>query len=236
MFRELATRFPRHRYTERAAWKAGWAAYRGRRFDEAVRLFESAAVAFPRADYRPSWLYWSARSRDQLNDAATANERYRLVVSDYRNSYYGRLAATLLTTRREQVLPALSEPVAPNGAPTKLPPTDALMRELTALQLYDDALREVQYAQRVWGDTPPLQATTAWIRHRQGLGLTRPGAFQLHPRRHHDDAPRVSAVSRRRRRRSAGRRPADHLPARLLAADPEVLVSSTRWIRISSRR
>ena len=45
------------------------------------------------------------------------------------------------------------------------------MRELTALQLYDDALREVQYAQRVWGDTPPLQATTAWIRHRQGLGL-----------------------------------------------------------------
>ncbi len=86
VFRELATRFPRHRYTERAAWKAGWAAYRGRRFDEAVRLFESAAVAFPRADYRPSWLYWSARSRDQLNDAATANERYRLVVSDYRNS------------------------------------------------------------------------------------------------------------------------------------------------------
>ena len=171
VFRELATRFPRHRYTERATWKAGWAAYRGRRFDEAVRLFESAAVAFPRADYRPSWLYWSARSRDQLNDAATANERYRLVVSDYRNSYYGRLAATVLTTRREQVLPALSEPVAPNGAPTKLPPTDALMRELTALQLYDDALREVQYAQRVWGDTPPLQATMAWIRHRQGLGL-----------------------------------------------------------------
>ena len=47
----------------------------------------------------------------------------------------------------------------------------ALMRALTALQLYDDALREVQYAQRVWGDSAPLQATTAWIRHQQGLGL-----------------------------------------------------------------
>ena len=171
VFRELATRFPRHRYAERAAWKAGWAAYRARRLDEAIRLFESAAAAFPRADYRPSWLYWSGRSRDQLNDAATANERYRLVVSDYRNSYYGRLAAALLTTRREPVLPAATETVVTSTAPIKIPPTDALMRELTALQLYDEALREVQYAQRVWGDTAPLQATTAWIRHRQGLGL-----------------------------------------------------------------
>jgi soluble lytic murein transglycosylase len=171
VFRELATRFPRHRYAERAAWKAGWAAYRARRFDEAIRLFEFAASAFPRADYRPSWLYWSGRSRDQLNDAATANERYRLVVADYRNSYYGRLAAALLTTRREPVLPSPAETVVPNPAPVKVPPTDALMRELTALQLYDEALREVQYAQRVWGDSAALQATTAWIRYRQGLGL-----------------------------------------------------------------
>jgi soluble lytic murein transglycosylase len=29
----------------------------------------------------------------------------------------------------------------------------------------------VQYAQRIWGDSPQLQATTAWIRYRQGLGL-----------------------------------------------------------------
>jgi soluble lytic murein transglycosylase len=171
VFRELATRFPRHRHAERAAWKAGWAAYRSRRFDEAIRLFESAAVAFPRADYRPSWLYWSGRSRDQLADPSTANERYRLVVADYRNSYYGRLAATLLTTRREPLLPSPSETLGAALAAQKVPPTDAVMRELTALQLYDDALREVQYAQRVWGDTAQLQATTAWIRYRQGLEL-----------------------------------------------------------------
>jgi soluble lytic murein transglycosylase len=172
VFRELATRFPHHRHAERAAWKAGWAAYRSRRFDEAVRLFESAAAAFPRADYRPSWLYWAGRSRDQLSDAVTANERYRLVVADYRNSYYGRLAATLLTTRREPLLPVDSGAIAAGAvAPVKIPPTDALMRELTALQLYDEALREVQYAQRVWGDTAALQATTAWVRHRQGFEL-----------------------------------------------------------------
>jgi soluble lytic murein transglycosylase len=172
VFRDLARRFPRHRYAERAAWKAGWAAYRNRRFDEAVSLFESAAAAFPRADYRPSWLYWSGRARDQVNDATTANERYRLVVADYRNSYYGRLAAALLTTRRQPVLPPAPTALAtPNIAAAKVPPTEALMRELTSLQLYDEALREVQYAQRTWGDSPALQATTAWIRFRQGLGL-----------------------------------------------------------------
>jgi soluble lytic murein transglycosylase len=171
VFRELAQQFPRHRYAERAAWKAGWAAYRKGNFQEAVALFESAATAFPRADYRPAWLYWSARARDQLNDTTTANERYRLVVADYRNSYYGRLAATLLTSRRQPVLPSPASEVTTNVAPPKVPPTDALMRELTSLQLYDEALREVQYAQRVWGDSAPLQATTAWIRNRQGLGL-----------------------------------------------------------------
>jgi soluble lytic murein transglycosylase len=49
---------------------------------------------------------------------------------------------------------------------------DGLVRALTAAELYDEALQEVQYAQRVWGDSPQLQATSAWIRHRQGLGLT----------------------------------------------------------------
>jgi soluble lytic murein transglycosylase len=171
VFREIAVRFPKHRHAERAAWKAGWTAYRNRQFAEAINLFESAATAFPRSDYRPSWLYWSGRSRDQLNDSPVANERYRLVVADYRNSYYGRLAATLLTARREQVLPNPADTVTANIAPVKVPANDSLMRELTALQLYDDALKEVQYAQRVWGDSAPLQATTAWIRHQQGRGL-----------------------------------------------------------------
>ena len=69
------------------------------------------------------------------------------------------------------------------------------MRELTALQLYDEALREVQYAQRIWGDSPPLQATTAWIRYQQGLGLRAQERF-AGSRRDHADAPGLSAVPR----------------------------------------
>jgi soluble lytic murein transglycosylase-like protein len=33
-------------------------------------------------------------------------------------------------------------------------------------------LREVQYAQHVWGTSPQLEATVAWIRHNQGLALS----------------------------------------------------------------
>ena len=37
--------------------------------------------------------------------------------------------------------------------------------------LFDDALREVQFAQRTWGDSPALQATSAWIRAQQAQEL-----------------------------------------------------------------
>ena len=56
VLREMYARFPRGRYAERAAWKAGWTSYRKGDMGDAVRHFESAATAFPRSDYRPSWL------------------------------------------------------------------------------------------------------------------------------------------------------------------------------------
>jgi soluble lytic murein transglycosylase len=174
VFRELLRRFPQHRYSERAAWKIGWLAYRNGKFGEAAATFDSAAAVFPRANNRPSWLYWSGRARDQLKDTSTANARYRLTVTDYQNSYYGRLAADRLNTRKE---PPVARSVAPAvaGSPA-LPaatavPTDAVIRALVAVQMYDDALAEVRHAQRVWDDSSQLQATVAWIRHRQGLGL-----------------------------------------------------------------
>jgi soluble lytic murein transglycosylase len=168
VFRELLRRFPRHRYGERAAWKAGWYAYRLDNFRDAADLFDNAAGTFARSDYRPSWLYWSARAHDQLGNAETANARYRLIVADYQNSYYGRLASTLLQDRRQ---PPVASVTTVAAAPQSDVRTDDLIRALTAAGLYDDALKEVQYAQRVWGDSSQLQATFAWIRHRQALTL-----------------------------------------------------------------
>ena len=169
VFRELLQRFPRHRHSERAAWKAGWYSYRLDRYRDAAEIFETGAATFPRSDYRPSWLYWSARANDELGDAGTANARYRLIVADYQNSYYGRIASKLLQQRRQPAVTPLTAVAA--AQPRSSVPTDALIRSLTAAGLYDDALREVQYAQKVWGDSPQLQATFAWIRHRQGLTL-----------------------------------------------------------------
>jgi soluble lytic murein transglycosylase len=172
VFRQLLDRFPRHRYSERASWKVGWEAYRRGKFAETVRVFESAAVNFPRADYRPAWLYWSGRARDRMGDGPGAAARYRLAVVDYGNSYYGRLASRLLESRRDgtAVPPPALHSVAP-PAMTPAPPTEPLMRALMAAALYDDALKEVQFAQRSWGDSPALQATSAWIRAQQAQKL-----------------------------------------------------------------
>ena len=171
VFRELLRTFPRGRYAERAAWKVGWRAYRAGEFADAAATFDSASALTPRADNRPAWLYWSGRSHDRLEDAVTANARYRLAVLDYQNSYYGRLAAKILASRGEPAVQArvIATPAPVIGAVLE---TDAIIRSLITAQMYGEALREVQYAQRVWGDSPQLQATSAWIRHQQGLTLS----------------------------------------------------------------
>ena len=81
VLREMYARFPRGRYAERAAWKAGWTAYRAGNMSEAARYFESAATNFPRSDYRPAWLYWSGRARDAMGDR---RRRHRALSADDR--------------------------------------------------------------------------------------------------------------------------------------------------------
>ena len=175
VFRELWRRFPGARYAERAAWKIGWWAYKNGRFADAAQAFDSGAAAFPRSDNRPAWLYWSGRAYDQTGETALANERYRLEVADYENSYYGRVASKLLETRGE---PGVADNVTSAAAPgTPQIPTAAVIRELVSVEMYDAALKELQYAQGAWGDTPAIEATIAWIRHEQAQHETAPERF-----------------------------------------------------------
>ncbi len=171
VLRELLRRFPSHRHAERAAWRVGWRSYKNRNVAETAQLFEHAAAAFPRSDYRPAWLYWSGRARDQQEDRGAANVRYQLTIADYQNLYHGRLAAKLLEARQVAPSPA-TVALVPPVPPTSQVRTAGLIRELAAVQMYDDALREVQYARRMWGDSPQLQATVAWLQHHQARGLT----------------------------------------------------------------
>ena len=173
ILRLMLSNAPRGRYAERAATKIGWRAYRAGEMRDAAETFERAAATFPRADNRPLWLYWSARARDLLNESTLAVERYAIVIGDYENSYYGRLAATALGGRRTMAQTIVPVAIATSGVDVRpIPiPTEILIRDLVSQQLYEEALREVQYAQRQWGDSAQLQATTAFIRHHQGVTL-----------------------------------------------------------------
>jgi soluble lytic murein transglycosylase len=99
VFRDYLTRFPAGRYAQRAAWKVGWAYYRQQKYQDAITVFEQAAATFPRSDYRPPYLYWTARAYDHLDNADAASSRYALIAVDYLNSYYGRLADAQLRKR-----------------------------------------------------------------------------------------------------------------------------------------
>jgi len=174
VFRELWRRFPESRYSERAAWKIGWWAYKNGRFADAAQAFDSGAAAFPRSDNRPAWLYWSGRAHDQTGETAVANDRYRLEIADYENSYYGRLASKILQARDEPEV-ANNTTVAPAG--TVEIPNAPVIRELVGIEMYDAALKELQFAQRAWGNTSAVEATIAWIRHEQAQHETAPERF-----------------------------------------------------------
>jgi len=175
-FHEMYEKFPTGRYAERAAWKIGWWAYRNARYADAVKAFESGAAHFPRSDYRPSWLYWSARAYDALHEQPQADARYTLVATDYLNSYYGRLAVKHLSGGAPPRFVADSQPPAeppeleasPSSTTPQLPANAAIVRALLSLDLYDQAVDELRYAQKVWGDSPAIQATYGWIYNRRG--------------------------------------------------------------------
>jgi soluble lytic murein transglycosylase len=174
-FREMYQKFPTGHYAERAAWKIGWWAYRSGQYAETVRVFESAAANFPRSDFRPPWLYWSGRAHDALKQTELADARYALVATDYLNSYYGRLASKRINAVQLKAISdlrvqtsdlELQTPEASASVP--LPPSETIVRTLLSLELYDQALDELHYAQKEWGDSPAIQATIGWIFYERG--------------------------------------------------------------------
>jgi soluble lytic murein transglycosylase len=170
-FRELYDKFPTGPRAERAAWKYGWYQYKIGDYPETIRVFESAATAFNRSDYRPSYLYWSARAHGKVGNGPQANERLRVVQADYGNSYYGRLAGVQLAPNaaaRADAVPANRQLLTSSASSAPALPTDRLIRLLLAAGLHDDAVNELRFAQRAWGPSTPVDATVAWVYYRKG--------------------------------------------------------------------
>jgi soluble lytic murein transglycosylase len=168
VFGEQYKQFPAGAQAQRAAWKFGWWSYRNRDFRTAVRVFESAAATFPRSDYRPSYLYWAARAHAHLGVRSQAEARYRLVYTDYGNSYYGRLVQKQFGSVSDQQTAAIAVSYEPPAVDAPHVPNGDRIRLLLAHGLYDDALDELRYAQRRWGTNAVVEATIAWAFHQKG--------------------------------------------------------------------
>jgi len=183
VLRQMYARFPRGRYAERAAWKAGWMSYRRGEMLEAARLFESAAAGFPRSDYRPAWLYWSGRARGAAGDTPGALARYQLTIADYQNTYYGRLAEKILR-KHETPLPPSRLVFAPatvslGGEDDYFPRTEGTIRMLLAAGLYEPAVKELEFARAKWGNSPGITATIAWANRQMAASETGTSQFAL---------------------------------------------------------
>lgn len=180
-FREMFGRFPTGNYAERAAWKAGWRAYRLGKYADTVKFFEQASSDFPRSDYRPSWLYWSARAHEKLSNQTLANLRYGIVVADYLNSYYGRMAAARLGANANSAAKAATASIVTNDIPlpSSLPPNSDTIKALLGAEMFDDALNELRYARRTWGENSTVDATIAWTNQQLSRNEKGMARFQL---------------------------------------------------------
>jgi soluble lytic murein transglycosylase len=181
--REQLQRSPRGRYAERAAWKAGWFAYRAGNMGDAADYFEGGAAAFPRSDYRPAYLYWAGRARERSGDRDAAVARWTVETADYLNTYYGRLAVTALKRVNAEPSPGnliFLRNLAPrDGEGDSEPPNAETIRTLLAMDLYDPALKELEFARQNSGDSPVIQATTAWINRQKSLSEKGSTQFNL---------------------------------------------------------
>jgi soluble lytic murein transglycosylase len=175
VFAAQYAQFPVGAFADRAAWRAGWWAYKDKRFAETIRIFEAAAVAMRRADYRPAWLYWSARAHQELGHRDEALDGFRKVIADYRNSYYGRAARQeaqrILAAQRPagagQVSPAkLTWPVSLSPGPR--PANAPLIEHLLAAGMYDEAILELRRLQASGQGSSLVDATVAYALNRQG--------------------------------------------------------------------
>jgi len=175
VFGQMFTRFPTGLYAERAAWRAGWWAYRNGQYAEAIRVFESAVANLGRVDRRPSFMYWAARAHNQRGERDIASTEFRQVVTDYRNSYYGRLAqrdleALGVAVRRGGPYEAAAERrELPASIAAGTPPANAAtIRRLLSVGLYDAAIGELRRIQSDSGTSPLVEATIAYALNRKG--------------------------------------------------------------------
>lgn len=175
VFAEQYRRFPQGAFADRAAWRAGWWAYKQKQFADTIRMFEAAAVSMRRADYRPGWLYWAARAHLESGNKDAAVAGFRRVIADYRNSYYGRAAIQEIERAQPVVRAGSGNAISPSRStwpvsltPAARPANSGLIEHLLAAEMFDDAIAELRRLQATGQGSPLVDATIAYAFNKQG--------------------------------------------------------------------
>ncbi len=165
-WRRLVAEYPQGRYVERAAWRAGWADYRARRYAAAAQTLETTARLRPPSGSTAGFLYWSARARlgtgpGRPRAAAARGDRAALQARLPRRP--GPRGARP-PRRRPHPTARRSSPRRPRRSPSFRSPTRAARAQLLLIERLDEAAREL----RRLPESSRVQATLAWIDWRQG--------------------------------------------------------------------
>jgi soluble lytic murein transglycosylase len=168
-WRRLVADYPHGRYLEKAAWRAGWADYRARRYAAAAQTLETAARLRPPSGATAGFLYWSGRARLAMGQPDRARLLLAETVQRYKNAYHGVRAREALARLGGGPTPPPSLLAAAPPPEPELPePGATRARQLLLVERLDEAGREL----RQLPESPLVQATLAWIDWR--LGRYRP--------------------------------------------------------------
>ncbi|MBI3994372.1 MAG: transglycosylase SLT domain-containing protein [Nitrospirae bacterium] len=146
---------------EDAVWRLGWIAYKGRRYAEAIAMFEDHLKRRPASVLGGQFGYWIGRSAEAMDQPLKAARAYREVCRKFLRTFYCHQAAARLARIND---PGIKDAEAvskmENGGPVRLPAIGsdtaagaALTRdrhylialELMAMRLKPEAAGELGY-------------------------------------------------------------------------------------------
>jgi len=162
VFEEAAALHPRSDY--RPSWLY-WAARAHERAGSKQPANARLRLVF--TDYQNT--YYGRLAASRLRTRGEPLLAYRSVAPRSRSSTSRSSGAGVPAADGDQndAVRGVEAQAAPPISPA-LPPTHATIRQLLALGMYNDARRELEYAQKAWGPSPPVDATLAYVYYEQG--------------------------------------------------------------------
>ena len=151
----------------KALWKVGWVQYQHEQFVGAITTFKkiikktrnSHSTSFRHALSRA--LYWLARSQEHMGELALANQHFAQIHQAYPLSYYGQLAQKRLGSKAGNpqswtVLASTTPPEKGVPAPLQQDRHFQKLQVLQAVQLSEEAIKELEYVYLAHGSDPEM--------------------------------------------------------------------------------